>query len=257
MLIQLNKTLDLIQKTTSTLKEIKKSYNIYQVFQFDSQRRTLAILAFVWFTSGFCFYGLILNLEHLGGDLITDSIVTFTGEIISEIISGYCADEFGRLIVLKSAGFLGGTGFILYEMISSHKIKTILIFITSFGFSATFNVIYIYSPEIFPTSVRSTVMGFLYLLSRFGALIVPSVSAFVPHSPLLFGVLAIVSSYLCFQLTETLGREMEDDMPEVVRQKSFLSTSNRAISKKLSRKYLSKMSFNKAIVSDYYFKVDA
>ena len=199
---------------------------------------------------------MILNLEHLGGDLITDSIVTFTGEIISEIISGYLADEFGRLIVLKSAGFIGGIGFILYEIISNKSLKTLFIFMTSFGFSATFNVIYIYSPEIFPTSVRSTVMGFLYLVSRLGALLVPTVSTVIPHTPILFAILAIISSYLCFQLTETLGREMEDDMPEVVRQKSFLSTSNRNVSRKLSRKYFSKMSFNKAIVSDFYFKID-
>jgi len=127
---------------------------------------------------------------------------------------------------------------------------------TSFGFSATFNVIYIYSPEIFPTSVRSTVMGFLYLISRLGALIVPTVSAIIPHTPFLFGILAIISSYLCFKLTETLGRDMEDDMPEVNRQKSFLSTSNRKLSRKFTSKYFSKFSYKKSIVSDYYFKID-
>lgn len=248
----------MINKTTSTLKEIKKSYNIFEVFQFKSQRLTLLILAYVWFSSGFCFYGLILNLEHLGGDIITDSIVTFTGEIISEIISGYFADEFGRLVVMKSAGFIGGIGFILYELVDNHSIKTLFIFLTSFGFSATFNVIYIYSPEIFPTSIRSTVMGFLYLISRLGALIVPSVTAIIPHTPILFGLLSIVSSYLCFQLTETLGRDIDDDMPEVNRQKSFLSTSNAAIrkSRRISGKYINKTSFNKPIISDFYFKIE-
>ncbi len=188
---------------------------------------------------------------------MTDSLVTFTSEIISELVSGYCADEFGRLFVLRSSGIIGGITFILYELTNSHSIKTVMIFITSFGFSATFNVIFIYSPEIFPTSVRSTVMGYLYLISRLGALLSPSVSAIIPHMPILYGVLAVVSSYLCFQLTETLGKNIEDDMPEVMptRQTSFLS-QNRHASWKNSRKYLSKMSFNKSIVSDYYFKIE-
>jgi len=215
-------------------------------------------MTYVWFASGFCFYGLILNLEHLGGDIITDSIITFTGEIISEIISGYFADEFGRLLVLKSAGFIGGFGFIFYELLGNHSLKNLFIFMTSFGFSATFNVIYIYSPEIFPTSIRLTVMGFLYLNSRLGALIVPTVSLIIPHTPILFGILSIISSYLCFQLTETLGREIDDDMPEIIRQKSFLSTSNAAIrtSRRLSKKFVSKLSLNKPIMSDFYFKIE-
>ena len=175
---------------------------------------------------------------------------------MSELISGYLADKYGRLIVLKSSGFLGGIGFILYFFIENHSIKTMLIFITSLGFSATFNVIFIYSPEIFPTSIRSTVMGFLYFISRLGALIVPSVTVIIPKPALLFGILSVISSYLCFNLTETLGKEIEDDMPEINRQKSFLSSGLNKSNTKLSRRNFSKNSLGVPIVSDYYFKID-
>ena len=188
--------------------------------------------------------------------MMIDSIVTFVAEIISEVASGYIADEYGRLIVLKGSGFLGGIGFILYVLIDNPSIKSLLVFITSFGFSALFNVIFIYSPEIFPTSIRSTVMGYLYLLSRLGALIVPSVSSIIPNPPILFGVLSIISSFLCFYLSETLGQEIEDDMPEIVRKKSFLS-SNRLKSNIISsRRNFSKKSLNRAILSDHFFKIE-
>ncbi len=96
----------------------------------------------MWFASGFCFYGLILNLEHLGGNIFLNSIVTFIGESFSEILSGYLAEEFGRIIVLKVTGFIGGVSFILYEMIhESQWYRSIFIFLTSFGFSGTFNLI--------------------------------------------------------------------------------------------------------------------
>lgn len=197
-------------------------------------------------------------MEHLGGNIFTDSIVTFTGEIFSEMLSGYVADEIGRAFVLRFAGLLGGVGFIMYELIQIQSIKTILIFMTSFGFSATFNVIYIYSPEAFPTTIRSTVMGFLYLASRLGALMVPSVSSILSHVAIFFGALSILSSYLCFGLEETLGKDIQDDVPEAIRQSSFLSkrASRKNITSLRQISRLSKNSIRKSIVSDFYFKVD-
>jgi MFS family permease len=210
------------------------------------------VLSYLWFTAGFCFYGLILNLEHLGGNLFADSIVTFLGELASEILSGYCADEFGRVIVLKFGALFGGVSFIFYELITDATLKSILLFCTSIGFSAFFNAIYIFSPEAVPTSVRSTVMGFLYLISRLGALMAPTVSAVLPHSAICYGFVSVFAFYFCFQLKETLGKEIPEDVPESKRQQSFLSRT--ASKRKIS--YTSKRSFNRTIVSDLYFKID-
>ena len=250
----------LIQKSTSSLKEIKKTYNIFQIFKIKSQKSKLICLTYVWFASGFCFYGLILNLENLGGNIFYDSIVTFSGDILAEMLSGYCADEFGRVLVLKVSGLLGGFGFILYEIISEPNwLRTLFVFFTSLGFSGVFNVIYIYSPEAFPTSIRSTVMGFLYLVSRFGAILVPSFSAIVPHVNIFFSLLSIFSSYLCSFLPETLGEDIIDDIPEAMsgRQSSFLS--KRIDKSQLCRASLMNMKrtfSNKSLINDFYFKVD-
>lgn len=54
-----------------------------------------------------------------------------------------------------------------------------------------------------------------------GALIVPSVSALIPRIQLFFGVLGILSSFLCLNLKETIGKEIEDEVPEV-RSQNFL-----------------------------------
>jgi MFS family permease len=106
-------------KSSSDLKEIKKGYNLFDIMKLKSQRKKFFLLIYIWFASGFCFYGLILNIEHLGGDIFIDSIITFTGEIISELSSGFLADEFGRVIVLEISGALGGVAFILWEFPSN------------------------------------------------------------------------------------------------------------------------------------------
>ena len=242
-------------KSSSDLNEVKKGYNLLEITRLKSQRKKFFLLVYIWFASGFCFYGLILNIEHLGGDIFLDSIVTFCGEIFSELSSGFLADELGRVIILKSSGILGGVAFILYELTSEPAwLKSVFIFMTSFGFSATFNLIYIYSPESFPTTIRSTVMGFLYLISRFGALLVPSVSAIIPHNPILFGILSLFSAYCSSLLPETLGVEIPDDVPESKRQFSFLSTSNKS-NHGQQLDSITRIS-RKTVISDFYFKVE-
>lgn len=236
---------------TQSDNEIEKYYNIFEIFQLNSQKKPLLILTFIWFTVGFCFYGLFLNLEHLGGDMMTDSIFTFSAEIASDIISGYLADKYGRLIVLQGSQFFGGLGFIFYVFFDDIKIKAFLVFITSFGFGASFNLIFIYTPEIFPTSIRSTVMGYLYLISRIGALAAPSLTIIIPKPPIFLGILSLISSYFCTHLTETLGKEIEDDIPEIKTKKEFLfpdADSQRKFSS------LSRLSTNQSIVSEHYSK---
>lgn len=205
-------------------KKIKTTLTIIEIFNLKSQRIPMIILTYIWFCSGFCFYGLILNLEKLDGDIFSDSFFTFTGEIFSQIITGYCANKYGRVFVLRISGILGGFGFIAYSFIDDLIMKSVFIFLTSFGFSATLTIMFIYSPEVFPTTIRSTAVGFLYFISRIGALIVPSVSAIIPRIQLFFGMLAIISSCLSFYLTETLGRELEDEVPEV-KSKKFSKSS--------------------------------
>ena len=232
---------------------MKNSYNIFQIFSFKSQKQTLWILTYIWFTCGFCFYGLLLNLEELGGNVILNSFVMFTAEILSELLTGYLADQNGRLIIFKISGMIGGIAFILFELFSNTTIKTILIFITSLGFSGAFNLMFIYSPEIIPTTIRSTTMGFLYSMSILGPMLVPSLSRFVPHIPILFGVLSLTSTYFSFKLVETLGRDIEDDMPDIVRQNSFLSFNQKKSQKSFKNNRYKELSNLKLINKDGFF----
>jgi hypothetical protein len=245
--LEQNKTL--INHSVSNLKEEKPSMNIIQILMCKSVRLKVLCLLFIWFASGSCFYGLILNLEHLGGNMFVDSILTFSAEMFAEMMSGWCADVYGRKIVLQGCNIVGGISFLLFELVSTPSVKTVLLFITSLGFSSVFNVIYIYSPEAIPTSIRSTVMGILFVASRIGAMSVPTVLRVINHPPFFFAILAIVSGYLCTFLEETLGAELEDDIPENTKpeqQQSFFTSSRRLLGSKGEK-------LRRTIVSDTYF----
>jgi hypothetical protein len=165
------------------------------------------------------------------------------------MLTGYLSDVFGRLFILKTCGFLGGVSFILYEILLEGTFRSVLIFTTSFGFSGIFNTIFIYSPEVFPTSIRSTVMSYLFFISRCGALLVPSVSAAIKRNAFVFGAMSILSSYLAFNLPETLGQPIEDDVPESKKQMSFLSSSKRLFS--------DKPSFRQIVDDSYFFNISS
>ena len=245
--LETNKTM--INHSVSNFKETKKSMGFLEILKCKSIRTKILCLLFIWFSSGACFYGLILNIEHLGGNIFVDSILTFSAEIAAELLSGWCADIYGRKIVLEMGSICGGVCFIVYELLNPSPLKTIMIFGTSFGFSSVFNVIFIYSPEAMPTSVRSTVMGMLYLVSRIGAMMVPTLLRVINHPPIFFGILSLISAYLATYLEETLGTELPDDLQEVSVGNSFFSSS-----RKLLGSYKKGSKIRQTIVSDYYFK---
>ena len=69
--------------------------------------------------------------------MYVDSIMAFSAEMISEMSSGWMANIFGRLVIMKYGSYLGAIGFFLFTFIDfSIVIKSFLIFLTTFGFAA-------------------------------------------------------------------------------------------------------------------------
>jgi putative MFS transporter len=208
---------------TPTPTSIQKEFlSLVQIFKLRSQFKLILINTYLWFAAGCCFFGLSLNLEKLDGNIFLNSFIAYAAEAVAELISGYMSDRFGRIFILKLFGGFGGISFLLYEIISVQSLKAFLLFSTSFGFAGFFNVICIYSPEVFPTSIRGSTMGFLLLCSRLGALIVPSISAAIYYSNSIYAVMALLTCLLATGLPETLGKGIQDDIPENIKHGLFL-----------------------------------
>ena len=219
-----------LQKNTKKTGKGSNQVNlsIIQIIQLKSQQKKLLLLAIIWFLSAFYFYGIILNLEHLGGNMYVDSIMAFSAEMISEMSSGWMANIFGRLVIMKYGSYLGAIGFFLFTFIDfSIVIKSFLIFLTTFGYAAIFNVIYIYSPEVFPTPIRGSVCSYLFLLSRFGACFVAPISSVIGnYINYLFSICGVVTAVITYFLDESLGEPIIDEIPEFSGTASFISRND-------------------------------
>ena len=106
-----------------------------------------------------------------------------------------------------------------------------------FGFSGSFNIVYVYTPEILPTSIRASICQILFLISRVAPLIVPSLSHFIgEYVDFIFIIFGFGYSFSCYFLKETLNMKLVDDVQDLndnVSEKNFedsLSFSNEEFS---------------------------
>ena len=191
------------------------SYNIISILiKYPSQRFIIFILSLTFFCASFCFYGIILSLENMKGNFFENSILSFFGEMTSELLSGYLSGKVGRTLILKIGGIIGALGF-LGNQLCPYSIKPVLLLIAMMGFSSTFNVLYIYSPEIIPSSIRSTVCGALYFCGMVAPTFVPIFKTYIPGIfEYFFIVFGFLYSIMCMNLPETLGKEIKDEIPE-------------------------------------------
>jgi OCT family organic cation transporter-like MFS transporter 4/5 len=82
-----------------------------------------------------------------------------------------------------------------------------------FGMAATYNLLFIYTSELFPTVVRNAALGCTGQATRMGAILAPLVVVLGERLPFaVFGMAGIVSGLLVFYLPETMNKPLYDTM---------------------------------------------
>ena len=223
--LEINK--DILQESKKEIKTVIHQYNIVQIFKLKSQQFYIYNLMYIWFFITVCFYGNFTALNRNKGNLFLNSIFTYTGEVISEMCSGVLANQYGRVRVTEVLSYLGGFAFILRKKKKKdyNFLRSIILFISSFGFAGSLNLLYIYTNELFPMSIKALTFGFMYLMSRAGGVVIP-LFLVSDYYPIILGGLSISCGYLMGKLPETLGKKLLDDVPETIRNYSALSLAD-------------------------------
>ena len=194
--------------------ENKKNYNIIQILSFPSQRKKILLLSCIWCISGMNFFGIVLNLGHMEGNFFLNGILSFSGEMISELGSGYLADIKGRIWVMKYSAYLGSISFLIYKFVGIN-FKSIFVMGSMFGYAAIFNVIGIFTAENFPVFIRANVTGFLIILVRSSPMLVPFLTNILGKNvDYIFIILGFFAGFILNFLDETLGKPIIERIPE-------------------------------------------
>lgn len=218
-------------------------------------RVTSILLWVIWFANAFIYYGIVLTSTQLvqqrgeglcDGSLfppflnhnhnhstvdtscgLTDSgyksiFITSIAEFPGIVITILVIDFLGRKITQGAEFLVVGVFSLLVVMCLSSPVQTVFLFVVRGLITGAFQASYVYTPEVYPTAVRSTGLGVCSTLARVGGMITPYVAQVLLQKSnyVTLGLYAIVSfiagiASFCLPI-ETSGRDMPDTLEQAV-----------------------------------------
>ncbi|XP_028125803.1 organic cation/carnitine transporter 7 isoform X2 [Camellia sinensis] len=200
--------------------------------------RSTLLLWVVFFGNAFSYYGLVLLTTELnnGHNKCTptelqskeshdvsyrDVFITSFAEFPGLLISAAIVDKLGRKLSMSAMFFLCCLFLLPLVFHQAPGLTTGLLFGARICITSTFTIVYIYAPEIYPTSVRATGVGVASSVGRIGGMVCPLVAVSLVHgchqttAVVLFELVIFLSgiSVLFFPF-ETKGRELSDSMSD-------------------------------------------
>eukprot|EP01117_Protostelium_nocturnum_P013579 TRINITY_DN5080_c0_g1_i6.p1 TRINITY_DN5080_c0_g1~~TRINITY_DN5080_c0_g1_i6.p1 ORF type:complete len:262 (-),score=87.00 TRINITY_DN5080_c0_g1_i6:30-815(-) len=185
------------------------------------------VLWIIWVSNAFAYYGIVLvtpqyfktrpSSEHeewtVEQEIFITTFVTSLAEFPGLFITAYGVDKIGRK--KTQAGLFGVCGvaalFLLYD--KNFGFSTFTAIIARMAISGVFAATYLYTPEAYPTRIRSTGLGVCVAFSRMAALSTPYVANMFEsiHVPIVLYSLTCLGAVFASMLlpAETLKQELK------------------------------------------------
>lgn len=194
------------------------------------------IMCYLWCVSALVYYGLSLNTGSLAGSPYLNFFLSGLVEIPAYITAALMLQYIGRRISIAFFYVLAGTPlFITLFLNPTSTISVVLAMIGKLGISAAFGSVFLYAPELFPTTIRNIGIGVASVGGRIGNVVAPFtplVAKAVPWLPnVIFGVISLVAGGLTFLLPETLHRPLPVTIQEVEQWRLTLTKEEKEYAK--------------------------
>ncbi|XP_055856208.1 solute carrier family 22 member 4-like [Episyrphus balteatus] len=188
----------------------------------------IANCSLCWFTNVLLYYGLNMNLVLLGGNKYDNFMLVSLVEIPGILIPFWTMNRFGRRYSLFGFMMISGISIATTVFVRSgekflnrksqeHYLKTfflelfylqlVLFLLGKLGIAASFQVLYFFTSEIFPTNVRNSLLSFCSMVGRFGSMVAPQtpvIAKFHESAPaIIFSGFGILSAGLTLFFPET------------------------------------------------------
>ncbi|KAJ8759598.1 hypothetical protein K2173_008778 [Erythroxylum novogranatense] len=203
-------------------------------------RRSTLLLWVVFFGNAYSYYGIVLLTTQLNSkdnkcssssssstnrkastsstDInYKDVFITTFAELPGYVLSVITVDRFGRKISMSSMLFACTIFLLPLAVHQTRRVTTVLLFGARAFISSSFTTVYIYAPEIYPTSLRTTGMGVASSVARIGGMLCPVVAVSLVQGckqaaaiGLFAGVVLVAGVAVSFFPLETKGRHLSD-----------------------------------------------
>merc|ERR1719350_2467373 len=182
------------------------------------------VMYFNWFTTAFIMYGLALSWQELTDGLFLNFLIGTLLDFPAKTLAMLMVQHIGRKYPYMVCSCLTGTMFLLTlcferDVYPSNWPIVVLALIGNFSTTCCFAILYMYTGELMPTTVRAAGVGSSSLVSKVGGTLSTTVAALADIHPaiptLIFTVMAITSGALTLFLPETRGRKMPENFDDV------------------------------------------
>merc|ERR1740129_1704855 len=175
------------------------------------------IMYFNWFTTAFIMYGLALSWQELTDGLFLNFLIGTLLDFPAKTLAMLLVQHVGRKYPYMVCSCITGTMFLLTlcferDVYPGNWPIVVLVLIGNFTTTCCFAILYMYSGELMPTTVRAAGVGSCSLVSKVGGVMSTTVAALADYHVvipnILFASLALTSAALTIMVPETKGRPM-------------------------------------------------
>ncbi|XP_034826800.1 organic cation transporter protein-like [Maniola hyperantus] len=210
-------------KSTYSMESNATKEGFREVFRCREVLKRFLVATACRFTVTFIYYGLIINSVWLPGNKYTNFLLAAVMSFPGELLSMYLMNKVGRKKPLMYGYLLSGIACIACGFVpgSITWLKISLFLLGKLVTAACYTGIVTYSMELFPTSVRGSMMGLCTLASSVGNMVAPLTPVLASISPVLapvcFGCTAVIASCLLILTPETRDLPLMDTIDQVAR----------------------------------------
>nr|XP_055210324.1 steroid transmembrane transporter SLC22A24 [Gorilla gorilla gorilla] len=215
-------TTELVRSTMKKeLDAVQIKTSVFALFHAPKLRMRVFGLCFVRFAITVPFYGLILNLQHLGSNVslfqVLCGAVTLTARCVSLLTLNHMGRRISQMLFTFPVGLV-----ILINTFLPQEMQILRVVLATLGIgsvSAASNSASVHHNELIPTILRSTVAGINAMSGRTGAALAPllmTLMAYSPHLPWIsYGVFPILAVPVILLLPETRDLPLPNTIQDV------------------------------------------
>lgn len=201
---------------------------IEDLFARPAIRRRITLLSLTWFVLCSTYYGIAYSATYLPGDIYYNVFFGGLAEIPAYIISILLLKTQGRRTSLCATLLLTALCCIITVVFSYLQFDLAIISSSMFGkcfVSSSFLIIYVYTFELLPTSIRTLGLGVCSLFARLGGILTPLLLTQFKYEEyifLYFALLCGITGFIDFWLPESKGIPTPDSLDQL---EDFSNTS--------------------------------
>jgi MFS family permease len=183
--------------------------------------RRLTAIMMVGIGVGLFYYGMPLNVGNLGSNLYLSVTFNALAEFPSSLVTFFLVGKINRrssLLTLTALSGICSLCCVLNNEIIPEKVQMVIEVVSFFSACTCFNIVMIYSIELFPTCVRNSALALIRQALVLGGVLAPVLVVKGREKKFwsfgVFGLAIFCCGLFTVCLPETRGRNISDTMDE-------------------------------------------